>query len=540
MANFPGLVTDPKTGMLGYRKVYPADVRAKLDGNPREFKRSFGTRDHREALEPWKKAAQEADDLITAVRVGEYPPLSEDEAIAIARTWWEDHAKPMLREAAGPNDVIRFYDEAELVESLTKWLSSSSYTANPGGARFKRIVAAAKDEHDALFAKTVVRLTHNTELAQRAIRRGDTPEVSSVVQSPLATAQVDLSGLMPGASKSFHEHLETFIAARKHEGSTASSYRKAFRDLRKLIGDKPIVEVAEVDIETYYQWLKTQKSDKNPSSNLSFNTLDRNISHMRQFFAWAEVRKLVRNDPARKIKVEKPRELAVDDDDKRDPFTAEDLKAIFHHPLYTGRKSIKKWQEPGGNIVRDHLFWFPLILLHTGMRPSEVQQLEFTDIIEVNGRPHISINRESKYGNKKTLKTKRSAIRQIPVHPMLIALGFLGYVDSRKQESKNGKILPTYRWSRFLNKEGLLGDVSVWGERKVGYSFRHTFRGAIHQASADEQARDRIFGHHHEGTGGTYLSRNLYPRESEIIDSVKFDVDLSHLIVAHNGSTGAK
>jgi len=46
------------------------------------------------------------------------------------------------------------------------------------------------------------------------------------------------------------------------------------------------------------------------------------------------------------------------------------------------------------------------------MRLSEISQLEFDDIGDLNGRKHFSVNRQSHHGDKKMTKTK-SSIRQI-------------------------------------------------------------------------------------------------------------------------------
>jgi len=46
------------------------------------------------------------------------------------------------------------------------------------------------------------------------------------------------------------------------------------------------------------------------------------------------------------------------------------------------------------------------------MRLSEISQLEFDDIGDLNGRKHFSVNRQSHHRHKKMTKTK-SSIRQI-------------------------------------------------------------------------------------------------------------------------------
>ncbi len=106
------------------------------------------------------------------------------------------------------------------------------------------------------------------------------------------------------------------------------------------------------------------------------------------------------------------RHRANDVEHKRDPYSLADLTCIFTAPLYASCKSVNRIMEPGPVLVRDHWYWFPLVALHSGMRLSEISQLEFDDIGDLNGRKHFSVNRQSHHGDKKMTKTK-SSIRQI-------------------------------------------------------------------------------------------------------------------------------
>jgi hypothetical protein len=60
-------------------------------------------------------------------------------------------------------------------------------------------------------------------------------------------------------------------------------------------------------------------------------------------------------------------------------------------------------------------------------------------------------------------------------------------------------------------------------QKKVFHSLRGNFRDAlISAAKGDNEAVDRIMGHHPKGTGAAhYGSRDLRPHESKLIDRVR-------------------
>jgi integrase len=113
------------------------------------------------------------------------------------------------------------------------------------------------------------------------------------------------------------------------------------------------------------------------------------------------------------------------------------------------------------------------------------------------------------------------------VHPTVIKLGFLEWVEKRRKSARDGRLFPVYRYSRWWN-EGYAPKVSVKTKNKVFHSFRGTFRDALKEvAKGDREAVDRIMGHYPEGTGAKhYGSRDLRPHESRLIDRVRFPFPL--------------
>jgi integrase len=275
------------------------------------------------------------------------------------------------------------------------------------------------------------------------------------------------------------------------------------------MGDIPIHTLTTRHAEQFYQRLKATPSDKREGRVLDFDTISRTVSNLRQFSQWAVARHLIEEDFCRKLVVERPNDEGNGED--REPYSPADLKVIV------------------AGLVNEPEFkkWFALVGLHTGMRLNEIEQLEFTDLDDHNGRKHFHVHRESEYGNLKSTKTQ-SSIRKVPIHDNLIRLGLLDWVASRVKESKNGRIWPKHRYGRWWNEEFTVA-IGVKTPAKVFHSFRHGMEDALTAATPNEKAVDRIMGHFRNGMGARYGDKYLSAKESAVIDDVMFDVDLGPL-----------
>ncbi len=195
----------------------------------------------------------------------------------------------------------------------------------------------------------------------------------------------------------------------------------------------------------------------------------------------------------------------------RKPYTSEDLALIFNPDVY-----LKNREKPDD-------FWLPLLALFSGARISELCQLALTDVRQVDGIWSISINDE----DYKELKTP-AARRIIPVHPQLLSLGFLDYVEDAKpfggmlfphltaDPMGNFSATPSERYSAYLRKT-----VGIVDTRKVFHSYRFTANDALKQHGVSEETRSQFIGHEHETTNSTvysdphsvrYLLENVAPK----------------------------
>jgi len=162
--------------------------------------------------------------------------------------------------------------------------------------------------------------------------------------------------------------------------------------------------------------------------------------------------------------------------------------------------------------------WASLIGLYTGARASEVGQLLSRDVIEEEGIPCIRISDE---GEHQKVKTDVS-LRTVPVHPELLELGFLAWVEGRrraghkrlfpaaKAEAKNGQgNWISKAFSRHLAEVG-----AGWAPGKRGFhSLRKTLIQELQGAGVVSELRAQLVGHELDDEHHATYSRDFSTKE---------------------------
>lgn len=114
-------------------------------------------------------------------------------------------------------------------------------------------------------------------------------------------------------------------------------------------------------------------------------------------------------------------------EDERRPYTKEELQKVVDNI---------KW-----NPKYPNRFWVTLIGLHHGVRANQICQLDCKDVIELDNITCFSFKPEKKSKapkdkvtvEPKHLKNKASK-QKTPVHPFLIKIGFIKYLDFVKKQ----------------------------------------------------------------------------------------------------------
>jgi integrase len=212
----------------------------------------------------------------------------------------------------------------------------------------------------------------------------------------------------------------------------------------------------------------------------------------------------VENNPARAVKVRG----ALGEAKPRKPFSVEDLNAIFSSPVFT------RGERPIGG-AGDAAYWLPFLGLYTGARLNEIGQLRPEDVKTEGGITFIHFTDQ---GEGLRLKQGGKSRKRVPVHPEVVRLGFLRYVDKMKK-AKSARLFPdlkpdrlghtTGRWSKWFGR--FLDEVGVKDPGKDFHSFRHTFKLAARECGIPEDQHDALTGHANASVARSYGSFEGYP-----------------------------
>ena len=178
----------------------------------------------------------------------------------------------------------------------------------------------------------------------------------------------------------------------------------------------------------------------NKGATLSGKTIDKYYGQLTSFFLWCEGEGHINRSPMPKTSIKKlvkkknPKEAKL-------PFNKQWLNDFFQTPIYTGFQSKRSRHSGGEHLEKDSMYWVPLVSLYSGMRPSETVQL-FKEDIRLDGDTYyFDVNTE----RGKSVKVEESSPRAVPIHRVLIDLGFLTYVDSLKRGQR-------VFWQETINK----------------------------------------------------------------------------------------
>ena len=289
---------------------------------------------------------------------------------------------------------------------------------------------------------------------------------------------------------------ENYFAAQEQAKLTASTimeYKIRFRVMMELMGaDKPIKTITRQDCRLFQQQVLVlppnaykrfpkmglvqiiahAKHDK--LEPMAPKTVNQHISCLNLLMEWACRERLLDANPAKGLWVEETKLFK----DKRDPFTIEQLNAIFDNDM------MRSYHQ--ANSAR---FWVPMLALWTGARLNEICQLMLADIGQEDGIYYIRIAD----GEGKQVKTV-SANRIIPVHPELMKLGFAIFVETRRAHSqerlftelRNGsRGKPSELFSKWFATH--IRAVEAKTPTTCFHSFRHNFRDALREAKIERE-----------------------------------------------------
>lgn len=324
-------------------------------------------------------------------------------------------------------------------------------------------------------------------------------------------------------------------------GSTCPAHRidkKAVREWKALLLKFPVKATESRDFASMTLSQIVRHNEKIGKPVITHRTVNRYLAGFSAFCGWLVSHGYLDTNPADGMFLKKSK------GNSPAPFTTDQLKTLFKSPLFAGCQSADEWRniaKPGNVRIRDHRYWVPLIMLYSGARPAEVAQLAIADVRQEHGHWIMHITTEG--DGDKSVKTAGS-MRVVPVHPVLVRLGFLKYRDGMEaagqtrlfphaERNSRGQMIADFsrEFGRYLTRIGL-----KHGRGLSLYSFRHGAADAFRRAGyMDDYFGPLAFGHGSPTMTGRYgiMPQGMLQQRVDLINSIAYPgLDLSHLMPA--------
>jgi integrase len=314
----------------------------------------------------------------------------------------------------------------------------------------------------------------------------------------------------------------------------------------EIVGDKPMHSVKQQDIREFFQVVQRLPSQrggpKRPQGMslrdwagddvaMSPDTFKNNyIGPVRHILTWARSTYHDQGFPigltVDAIEYQGTRERG---EDKQRALSSSELQRLFLGD---------EMQAIAADPAKASHYWLPLLGLHTGARINELCQINpETDWIKQEGIDCLSITTDTEPGEDVTKSIKTGTSRVVPIHPKLIELGFLRYLEETKKGGA-GRLFPAFKpkmgragerarewFSGFISATGLRVE-TPFAKLTGFHAFRHTLitYAANHDDPNMESAIDQITGHVGQGSSVKrgYISHRAIKRAYETVCKVDF------------------
>ncbi|MDP2118538.1 MAG: site-specific integrase [Hoeflea sp.] len=221
--------------------------------------------------------------------------------------------------------------------------------------------------------------------------------------------------------------------------------------------------------------------------------------------------------------------------DERGRFSTDEVTQIFHLPVWCGAVSAKDRFQRGNTVFHDATYWVPLLAIYNGARREENCGLLLADI-EVDAEMACINIRPNSVRGLKSVQSKR----RLPIHPELIRLGFLDYVEELRKLG-HSLLFPELKAASTSTTMGDVFDGSwqkirsaalpnAMEEAKVFHSLRHWCNNEMKQAGVQAEIRKDLLGHTNGGVNeGRYTDIARLRVMADALDTLPHPT--GHLIV---------
>ncbi|MBV7552243.1 site-specific integrase [Pseudomonas sp. PDM28] len=408
-----------------------------------------------------------------------------------------------------------------------------------------RVCLNIRERQPALFlASALVQQVHNHlnehPMADLQTLRRLCSEWRDKCPAPLSIHRSHHPIAKPAKSVANGPALSTLSKLYIEEGKRGGTWRevstheveRSLRDLFELMGDMPI---AEFDVHQarllkdrlsrcpQYFGLRPEYEGKTlkqvVESGATYKTItavtvNNRLRKLSAFMNWCKSNGYVTDNPLVGLKV-----MTGSAKEARLSFEQHDLSTLLDLDALKAEARKHPWR-----------YWLPLLGRFTGARLEELCQLHVADFITLQGIDCIRIDD----GNESQKLKNSSSRRTLPIHPALIRLGLLDYVNHQRTQSLDrlfselepvrGKLghEPSKWFSRYRIKMG------ITDPKKTFHSFRHTMIDDLRDAGVQDSLIKRIAGHEDSAvTFGVYGSRIPIKAMVEAIQHLNYDFKIT-------------
>jgi len=552
-----------RNGVYYLRVSVPEDLRKEIGKT--EIWQSLRTKDPKEAARLVKAESLKVDQQLDAARKrhqGTEDDISEAEATRLATLWLSsvmEEDEEIRREGLDDKSYEEIAETLSVVEAgmgyalatgrtdhldfeVEEILRQHGLSASKGSQPYQRV------------ARAMLKASVTANDMMKARHAGRVVETPS--PAPAAPVKVTLEDL-----------IDRYMDAPERaglSGKTKDGYRVIFRLLKEALGgNKPVRDITRDDCRRLQSTLTkvppnatkrfpgmsleevAKHAEAHGIEPMSATSINSYLNNLASLFNWAVQEDIAEKNPATGLRVQDNRRGK----DKKKPFSTEQLTTIFSTPLYVGCLNDREgYAQAGPSRPRRGRFWVPLISLYSGMRLNECCQLLTSDVTTIDGTTCILIQEDPEggdEGDKKRVKTDAGE-RYVPVHPELVKIGFLEFVEEQRK-AKNARLFPdlplganAYYSDPFSKWYGrFLKSANSYTKKTTFHSFRHNYRDAMREAGFSRDVVLALGGWEGGSVDDDYGSGLRASTLAEKIKAIAYPgLDLSHLYVTKEQPAG--
>lgn len=327
----------------------------------------------------------------------------------------------------------------------------------------------------------------------------------------------DAAMLLSDVYEEFCKYKTSIGKWKRPDVARAHDYDPIIPPFIALVGDKPLGTLTLEDVNGYAS--KTLASE-----GRALGTKKRDLDRVKAFLNYAK-KKLGGPDVMGPLSLELKYEQLHS---SYQPFSTDDLARLFNSEAYKSN-SFKKASQ----------FWLPLLGLYTGARIDEPASMLLQDIVKEGDIWSFYMSGDDAGDGGKN----DYAPRWLPIHPKLLEVGFVEYVQTLKAEGHT-RLFPdigeaardgfgkraTTDFTAYRRSVGVGATEAKSRSVKTFHSFRSTVSTELEYAGVEGSTARRLVGHEAKDVHGKVYLKHLDQRwlVPALAALSKLDYGLSH------------